>query len=111
MKETIFTGCITLIGVIIGTLTTWLTSRDARKMERLKDQVQSLKKQILLIGEQTKSYWNLERIYAQDLASERHKNEETILKEYRTKIEEDGYKRPTMTENDINKILREYNVD
>lgn len=110
MKETIITGCVTLIGVIIGALATWLTSRDIKKMERLQNEVQSLKGQILLMGRQITSYWKLERQYAHDLSIEKNENEDHLLKTYRKKIKEDGYERPYMTENDVNKILRDYNV-
>ncbi len=75
-----------------------MISRDVKETKKLKTQVNMLSKQVI-------SYWNLEKLYSEELGKYIAKPARTILQEYREKIENMDLERPTMTENEANKIL------
>lgn len=64
----------------------------------MKSQVNNLSNQII-------SYWNLEKLYSEELSKINSKAQKTVLQEYREKIEALNLDRPTMTEKEARKIL------
>ncbi len=99
MRDTVIIAICSLSGSLVGVLSTYL-------MYRLNSNEQKLKEYSERLAEQVKAYWHLEELYAQYLAAQSPKSAKTIKQEFRDKVQEMGYERPTMTENDINKLLR-----
>ncbi len=64
----------------------------------MKSQVNNLSNQII-------SYWNLEKLFPEELSKINSKAQKTVLQEYREKIEAMDLDRPTMTEKEVRKIL------
>ena len=67
--------------------------------------MKTLKSQVNILSNQIISYWNLEKIYSEELSKKTSKAQKTILQEYREKIEAMDLERPTMTEKEARKIL------
>jgi membrane protein YqaA with SNARE-associated domain len=98
MTEPIVTGLFTLAGTLLGGLISYLIARNAKEIRALKSQVNNLSNQII-------SYWNLEKLYSEELSKINSKAQKTVLQEYRERIEAMNLDRPTMTENEARKIL------
>lgn len=98
MGEAGITGLFTILGTLLGGIISYMISRDSKETKTLKTQVNILSKQVI-------SYWNLEKLYAEELGKYSSKPARTILQEYREKIESMDLERPTMTEKEANKIL------
>lgn len=98
MNESVVTGIFALSGTILGGLISYLITRNGKELKTLKSQVNILSNQII-------SYWNLEKLYSEELSKKTSKAQKTILQEYREKIEEMDLERPTMTEKEARKIL------
>ena len=98
MSESVITGIFALSGALLGGLISFLIARNAKELNTLKSQVNILSKQVI-------SYWNLEKLYSIDLSKHISKAPKTVLQEYREKIVAMNLDRPTMTENEAQKIL------
>lgn len=98
MSEPIITGVFTLLGAILGGIISYLGSRNERKIELLKSRVNLLSKQVI-------SYWNLEKLYSDEIGQLLSRPSRTVLQEYRDKIESMDLERPTMTEKEAKRIL------
>lgn len=98
MNEAIITGIFTLLGAISGGLITYLTTRNVKEIKTLKSQVNHLSKQVI-------SYWNVEKLYSDEISKLLTKPAKTVLQEYREKIQSMGLERPYMTEVEAKKIL------
>ena len=98
MNESIVNGFFALSGTLVGGLISYFMARDAKELKNLKSQVNILSKQII-------SYWNLEKLYSEEMNKLIQKPAKTILQEYREKIESMDLGRPTMTEKEAKKIL------
>jgi len=96
MSETVITGLFTLAGTFIGGLISFLIARNTKEINTLKSDVINLSKQVI-------SYWNIERLYSEDISKLVSKPARTILNEYREKIESMEFERPTMTEKEAKK--------
>lgn len=96
----IIAGSFTVLGAIISSVASWLTSRNNKRIHKLE-------KYVTQLGDQVKSYWRLERLYAHKLAELERCNEETILRKNRTYIAEQMGVRPKMTANDVDKLLND----
>jgi len=112
MTDVIVTGLFTLGGVALGGFFSFLISLDSKERSHLKLMNQKLRydndllvADIQKMGNHIIAYWNLEKIYADEISKSVGKPIPTILKEHRQIIENSGYTRPTMTENDVNDIL------
>jgi gas vesicle protein len=103
MSESVIIGIFTCIGTIIGILASYLISLISMKKDKefkmLKNNVKRLAKQVI-------SYWNLEKKYSEELGKLTSKAPKTVLQDFRSEVENDGYERPTMTENDANNFLK-----
>ena len=98
MNESIVNGFFALSGTLVGGLISYFIARDAKELKNLKSQVNILSKQII-------SFWNLEKLYAEEMSKLIQKPAKTILQEYREKIELMDLERPTITEKEAKKIL------
>ena len=98
MSEPIITGVFTILGAILGGIISYLGSRNERKIELLKSRVNLLSKQVI-------SYWNLEKLYSDEIGRLLSRPSRTVLQEYRDKIESMDLERPTMTEKEAKRIL------
>lgn len=98
MSEPIITGVFALSGTVLGGLISYLIARNEKEIKTLKSQVNNLSNQII-------SYWNLEKLYSEELSKLTSKTQKTVLQEYREKIESMDMERPTMTEKEARKIL------
>lgn len=98
MNESIINGIFALSGTLIGSLISYFIARNVKETKTLKAQVSILSKQVM-------SYWNLERIYSEELGKLVSKPAKTILQEYREKIVAMNLERPTMTEKEAKNIL------
>ena len=98
MSESIINGLFTLAGTLVGGVISFFITKSANDYKRLKSQVNILSNQII-------SYWNLEKIYSEEISSTSSKSAKTILQNYRDRVEELGMDRPIMTEKEAKKIL------
>lgn len=98
MSEPIITGVFTLLGTVLGGLISYLIARNDKEIRSLKSKVKLLSKQVV-------SYWNLEKLYSDEVAKLLSKSTRTVLQEFREKIESMDLERPTMTEKEAKKIL------
>ncbi len=98
MSEPIITGVFTLLGTVLGGVISYFITRNAREIKLLKIQASQLSRQVI-------SYWNLEKLYSDEIGKLLGKSSKTILLEYREKIESMDLERPTMTEHEAKKIL------
>jgi len=100
MNESILNGIFALSGTLLGGVISFLMSRNANEIKTLKSQLNRLSKQIV-------SYWNLEKLYSDEISKVTSKPAKTVLQEFRERIEEMNLERPTMTEREAKKILTE----
>lgn len=98
MNESIINGIFALSGTLLGGLISYFIARNAKEIKALKTQVNLLSKQVI-------SYWNLEKLYSEEVGNLLSKPAKTILQEYREKIESMDLERPTMTEKEAKRIL------
>ena len=98
MNESIINGIFALSGTLLGGLISYFIARNAKETKTLKTQVIMLSKQVI-------SYWNLERLYSEEIGKLVSKPAKIILQEYREKIESMDLERPTMTEKEAKRIL------
>lgn len=90
----------TVLGAMVSSISHWLTSRNSARTHKLE-------KYVMQLGDQVKSYWYLERLYAHELSELKKCNEETTLKRNRAKIADQVGVRPKMTANDVDKLLED----
>jgi len=98
MSETIITGLFTLAGTFLGGFISYLIARNGKEIKTLKVQVNILSNQVI-------AYWNLEDLYSKEINTLTSKAQKTVKQEYREKVEENGFERPTMTEKRAKEIL------
>lgn len=98
METMIINGCFVLAGTLLGGLSTWLITRDAKRLNELEKAVSKMALQI-------KAYWHLEKLYTQEMSKLTGIHENTILINNRDKIKNLGFDRPKMTANDVDKLL------
>ena len=112
MDPNITNGIFTLMGVIIGGIISYFVSKDQKERDDLNRQIKdlekknaSLKNNIIKLGYQVSSYWNIEKAYSQEVAQLTNRTPKKVLEERRNNLESAGYTRPTMTENSVRDIL------
>lgn len=98
MNESIINGIFALSGTMLGGFISYIIARNEKETKSLKTQVRMLSKQVI-------SYWNLEKLYSEEIGKLVSKSAKTILQEYREKIESMDLERPTMTEKEAKRIL------
>lgn len=106
MNEQIIIGIFTLGGAIIGGVIGGVFSLMSARVGYKKD---TMEKDIRLLANQVKSYWHLEKEYIAQIEKLGTKPKETIMRDTRKIIENNGYGYPNMTANGADSILRKYN--
>ena len=98
MNESIINGLFTLAGTLVGGLITFVIAKNAIDYKILKSHVSILSNQII-------SYWNLEKLYSEEISNLTSKAKKTVLQEHREKVEGMDLVRPTMNEKEAKEIL------
>lgn len=98
MDDSIINGIFALSGTLLGGGISYIIAQNAKEIKTLKSQVNILSKQVI-------SFWNLEKLYSEEVGKLLSKPAKTILQDYREKIENLDLDRPTMTEKEAKKIL------
>lgn len=80
-------------------MVTWHTSHDKKRVETLQRAVNKLAPQV-------KAYWYLEDMYVKNLPNYTPENMPELKGKMRDLVKSRGYARPEMTENDVDKILK-----
>ena len=101
MSDVVISGLFTLAGVLLGSVSSFLLTRDVQRQKRLEEYVVRLARQV-------GSYWELEGIYSKELAEAKGRSERTILLETRDKVEQLGRERPELTSKDADSIRRKF---
>ena len=88
MDSTIINGIFTLLGVILGGVVSYFTSKDEKERNALNRQINelsarnaSLQKDIIRLCNQVASYWHIEKAYADEVATLTHKKAEEYLRQ------------------------------
>jgi hypothetical protein len=76
MNESIINGIFALTGTLIGGLISYFIARNAKEMKTLKTQVNLLSKQFI-------TYWDLEKLYSEEIGKLNTKPAIIVLQEYR----------------------------
>lgn len=100
MDTSIITGLFTLGGVIVGAVSSFFI---ARMGNRIKDKDIALKE----FSRQLIAYWHLEKEHVSTIASFSNQSESSVMNKGRTSVVNQGYERPTMTENEVKKRMKE----
>ena len=103
MSESFIIGMFTCIGTILGVLASLVISLILKKRDK---DLKMLNNRVEKFGKQAISYWNLEKKYSEEFGKLVSKAPKTVLQEFRDDIENAGYERPSMTENEVNKWLK-----
>ena len=98
MNESILNGLFALSGTLLGGIISYMINKDEKETKKLRLQINLLSKQVI-------SYWNLEKLYSDDIGILLSKSSRTILQEYREKIVNMELERPSMTANEAKKII------
>lgn len=105
MSEQIIIGLFTLAGTIAGGFLGGFFSVRAAKIGYKKEEME---KDIKDLANQVKSYWHLEKEYLSQIKELSGKSEETIMKNTRKIVANNGNDRPSMTASKADSILRKY---
>ena len=103
MNDTIVNGLFTITGGLIGFAGTFFTTRNSRLMAKLESLISKL-------AEQVASYWELEKLYSEEVSRLSNKNASTILRDYREKVVKNGRERPTMTAAEADGIVKRHSL-
>jgi hypothetical protein len=91
----------TLVGTAVGGYLSLLGTRRQNFLENIKKQHRNA-------CEQIKAYYNLEMIYSEAVAKQSGRPRETVLKEFRSQVEEADSVRPTWTERDAQESINRF---
>ena len=112
MEPVITNGIFTLIGVVIGGIMSYITSKDEkeknalnRQIKDLQDKNTALHKEIRRLCDQVSAYWKIEKAYSEEIARLTDQKAKRVLEKMRDSIEENCSIRPTMTEKGTRDIL------
>ena len=104
MPPEIVSGLFTVVGLLAGGLITYFTTRVDRQWDRAK-------RDIVRLCEQVSSYYQLEQLYKEELASldPERRSARTIMEQMRTRVTDSGaYERPEITSVGADKIRRSH---
>lgn len=112
VNDVVISGLFTLLGVVVGGIVSYFISKDEkeinalhRRIGELQENNSLLRKDVIKLCGQVASYWNLEKIYSEEVARLTNKKPSNVLKKQRDIIEANGYERPSMTEKGTRDIL------
>ncbi len=98
MNESVISGVFTIVGAIVGVAGTIVATKMSERKTNFKNKLEQMSKQIV-------AYWNLEDLYSEEYGKLSNTSPKTVKENFRTKIEELGYDRPTMTANRAREIV------
>lgn len=100
MNEAIISGIFTVSGALVGAVGAIVAGNISRRKVNLKHKVEQLAKQI-------EAYWNLESLYSDEFGKVTNTASKTVKEDFRSKVENMGYERPTMTANKAREIIKD----
>ena len=100
MNEAIISGIFTVSGALVGAVGAIVAGNISRRKVNLKHKVEQLAKQI-------EAYWNLESLYSDEFGKVTNTASKTVKEDFRSKVENMGYERPTMTANKASEIIKD----
>ena len=100
MNESIISGIFTVIGAIVGVAGTIIATKLSERNSNLKNKLKQMARQV-------EAYWTLEELYSKEFGKLSNTPQKTVKENFRTKIEESGVERPTMTANKAKEIVKE----
>lgn len=101
--DAVWNGIFAIGGTVLGGIFTLLATRMGKDWHRAKETIQDLSDQVI-------SYWNLEKEYQVEMSrlDPEQRAEKTIMEDMRARIQDQGYERPTMTENEVMRIKKKW---
>lgn len=100
MNESVISGIFTVIGAIVGVAGTIIATKLSERNSNLKNKLKQMARQV-------EAYWTLEELYSKEFGKLSNTPQKTVKENFRTKIEESGVERPTMTANKAKEIVKE----
>lgn len=99
MSEQILSALLTALGVIVGSLITYFSTRDQKLVKKAE-------KQIIILCSQVEAFYRLEQLYSAEIAmlDPGKGKQKTILEDMRSQVASEDYVRPSMTSNEARKI-------
>ena len=107
MGPAITTGFFTLGGVLITSIVNYISNRRQQDRERLQNELSRLRTKFVAACQQIEAYYELERLYAEELSKSQDKKKGTVVIEFRNRIEENGFERPQWTASDAKKAIKD----
>lgn len=100
MNEAIISGIFTLLGAIVGSVGVIVAGKISKRKVNLENKARQFAKQI-------EAYWNLESLYSDEFGKVTNTASKTVKEDFRSKVENMGYERPTMTANKAREIIKD----
>jgi hypothetical protein len=99
MTEQILTALLTTLGVVVGSLVTYFSTREQKLMKKAE-------KQIINLCAQVEAFHRLEQLYSAEIAAldPSRGKQKTILEDMRSLVASEDYERSSMTSNEARKI-------
>lgn len=103
MSDQIITALLTTIGVIVGSLITYFSTRDQKLIKKAE-------KQIISLCSQVEAFHRLEQLYSADISSldPSRGKQKTVLEDMRSLVASEDFVRPSMTSNEARKIRQQW---
>jgi hypothetical protein len=105
MDPSIYSGLFAIAGAAVGGGCSVAATFIERRWGRAR-------RDIRILADQVAAYYQLERLYKDEMAGLTGKAPKTIMEQMRTRVEENGaYVRPTMTSNEAARIQAKWKAD
>lgn len=99
MNEAIISGMFTVLGAVVGAVGAIVAGKISRRKVNLENKVQQFANQI-------EAYWNLEKLYSEELGKLTNTASKTVKEDFRARVENMGFERPMMTANKAREIVK-----
>lgn len=100
MNELIISGLFTLLGAIVGAVGVIVAGKISRRKVNLENKARQFAKQI-------EAYWTLENLYSEEFGKLTNTASKTVKEDFRSRVENMGVERPTMTANKAREIIKD----
>lgn len=105
MDPSLYSGLFAIGGAAVGGVCTVAATFIERRWSRANREIRDL-------ADQVAAYYQLERLYKNEMAELTGKAPKTIMEQMRTRVEENGmYVRPTMTSGEAAKVQAKWKVN
>jgi len=109
MEVQVLMQLLSIAGAIVGAIVGGaISGYYTHKSAQIGYEKEKMKKKIVQLSNQVKSYWKLEEIYISQINASTGRAKSTIMKDARESVEKLGFVRPTMTEKEANRIIQKY---